>query len=1158
MQQLHGTRLYSAKDLITFLGCEHSTALDLRQLVGDVAAPADDDDAYLDLLKQKGNEHERRYLESLRAEGKSIREIDRDAPLDVQAEATREAMRDGVDVIYQGALVSRPWHGYSDFLLRTHTPSNLGAYSYEVADTKLARSAKPKHVVQLCLYSQLVALEQDLLPTNMHVLLGDGAKLTLKLQDYVYYVRVASERFLEFASATDRHTEAEPCAHCDLCRWNERCDAEWEAADHLSIVARLSGSQRKKLVAAGVTNLRELAQLKDDATVPKIQPETLDRLRSQARLQLGKRTTGANKVEVLALEPRKGFARLPKPNEGDLFFDMEGDPVYSAPDGASLEYLFGFSYLDTGTLRYKAIWARDRASEKKAFEDAVDFITGRIRQYPDAFIYHYASYEETALKRLAQKYGSSVSSVPSVFQKKQDDALKRLAQQYGTRENEVDDLLRGRKLVDLYKVVREGVRTSEPRYSLKNLEVFFAPQRTQEIKEGGDSIVAFERWLVLRDPALLEQIEEYNAFDCRSTMLCRDWLLRVRPSEVEWFDPAKVAAEDLEKEKEREGKRRESDARILAMREALVRGVSDDERPWHELLGYLLEYHRREARSEWWKYFDRLGARVEELIDDADCIGGLRVDPKIPPRQDKRSMVWTLAFPEQELKLGAGDKAVRVDTDELLEIVSLNEAARRLELKVGPTREPLAAEISLIAQGPRDDTIQRDAIARYADAVINDSGAIYSAVTSILRKEKPRPSLAESREPRAESTLKEVIDTVGKMSNSHLVIQGPPGSGKTFTSAHAIVELLKRGKRVGITSLSHKAINNVLKCVEEVAAERRITFKGVKRSNDADQKFNGRFIEEAPDNDAVFAGDYQLIGGTAWLFSRPELDRKLDYLFVDEAGQMSLASVVSTGVCARNIVLVGDQMQLSQPIKGAHPGGSGVSALDYLMGSWATVPPDRGIFLARTWRMHPDLCRFVSDAFYDGRLQAHESTAQQKLILTSDAGGALAPTGLRFVAVEHEDNSQKSVEEAERLNEVYRALLGQCWVNQCGETKAIGVDDVLVVSPYNMQVNLLRKTLPTGARVGTVDKFQGQEAAVVLISMAASSGEHVPRGLEFLFSRNRLNVAISRARCVSLIVAAPTLRFTTCTGIHQMHLVNTLCCASDYGAFETRRCACFV
>ncbi|MEO8623137.1 MAG: TM0106 family RecB-like putative nuclease, partial [bacterium] len=932
MRLQNGIPLYSAKDLLTFLGCTHSTALDLQLATGVIAADDDEDDPYLELLKEKGNAHEAQYLEHLIGEGRSVREIARVASLDDMAELTRAAMREGMDVIYQGALVELPWHGYSDFLLRVEKPSALGSWSYEVADTKLARSAKPKHVLQLCLYSQMVAREQDLMPTHAHVVLGDSTKFSFALNDYIYYCDAAKRRFLAFMANDARETSAEPCEHCGMCRWSGRCEHEWHEADHLSLVARLAGPQARKLRSAGITTLRGLAELADGSSVPKLQPETLGRLRDQAKLQFGKRTTGTNAAETLPLEARRGFSRLPQPDPGDLFFDMEGDPVYS-PEG-SLEYLFGFHFLDdNGVETFRAFWAHDRDSEKTAFEDALDFIVERMRRFPKAFVYHYAAYEETALRRLARQYGTS--------KRQQDDAIMRLAQAHGTRENEVDDLLRDRKLVDLYKVVREGIRISESSYSLKNLEVFFAEERTETIKSGGHSVVAFERWLVLRDDAILKEIEVYNAFDCRSTMQCRDWLLTLRPAGVEWFDPAQgKSTEDAEKEK----KRRLSDAHILELREQLAAGAPDGDREWRELLGHLLEYHRREARREWWDFFKRLGNTREFHIDDIDCIGGLVRDSSVAPRVEKRSMVHTLTFPDQEFKLGKGT-AVRADTGEALEIVALDEAQRRLELKVGPSRAPLVDDFALIPGGPRDDTLLRDAIERFAVSVIEGRIDGRGAVLSILRRELPRmvgDVILRSDDP--DDLLAGTVDAIARMQETHLVIQGPPGTGKTFTSAHAIVSLIASGKRVGVTSMTHKAINNLLKCVEEVAAKRGVEFLGVKKYSEVEQKLGGRFIDDTNDNKvAADRSAFALVAGTAWLFGRSEFDGALDYLFIDEAGQVSLANVVAMGGCARNIVLVGDQMQLAQPVKGAHPGGSGVSALDYLMRSWATVPRDRGI-----------------------------------------------------------------------------------------------------------------------------------------------------------------------------------------------------------------------
>jgi uncharacterized protein len=252
------------------------------------------------------------------------------------------------------------------------------------------------------------------------------------------------------------------------------------------------------------------------------------------------------------------------------------------------------------------------------------------------------------------------------------------------------------------------------------------------------------------------------------------------------------------------------------------------------------------------------------------------------------------------------------------------------------------------------------------------------------------------------------------------------------------------------------------------------------------------------------------------------------------------------GVAAQNIILVGDQMQLSQPLKGSHPGRSGLSALEHLLDGAATVPQERGIFLSKTRRMHPDLCRFVSDAFYDGRLMAEAGNERQCLVLDLNADPALTPTGLQFMSTEHEGCSQKSDAEADRVRQLYRSLLGQRWTDREGQVRPIEVDDIMIVSPYNMQVSLLRTRLPEGARVGTVDRFQGQEAAVVLISMATSSGDDLPRQIEFLYSRNRLNVAISRARCLAVIVASPRLLETSCSTIEQMRLVNALCWAKNF------------
>ncbi len=1115
MREEGGLRFYSATDLVNYLGCAHATFCDLRQLTQPLELPEDDEHAAL--LQERGFEHEHAYLERLRKDGRSITEIPSDATLEARVDATRAAMRSGVDVIYQGALLAAPWHGFSDFLLRVNgVPSSLGDFVYDVADTKLARTAKPKHVVQLCVYAELLSTIQGIEPPRMHVVLGDGTQVSLRTSTVWHYYGVARRRFELFVSEPAA-TSAEPCGHCEFCRWKKTCEVEWEATGHLSLVANINRSQIDKLRSGGITTLRQLAALNDSVRIPSLQTETLTRLRSQARLQVARCDTGKNQHEVLPLLPGRGFARLPKPDPGDLFFDMEGDPFYEL----GLEYLFGFIHENSGQERFTSFWAHNRTDEKKAFESAVDFITARLAAHPGTHIYHYASYEESALKRLAMLHG--------------------------TRETEVDNLLRRHKLVDLYKVVREAVRISEPRYSIKNVEAFYLDDaRSGDVKTAGESIIIYERFRRLGNVELLKQIEDYNKFDCQSLRLCQDWLLTLRPANLPW--PAEITPEKADPA--REQKRIEAEQRTAAHIMTLTDGCPPDERPWRELLAYLLEFHRRESKPKYWAMFTRQEMSDEELIDDAECIGVLSPDTERPVRPEKKSKIYSFTFPPQDFKMRVGEDVLRAGTLEPAgEIVSLEEDVRRISLKIGPSRLPLTDGASLIPEGPLGDQVLRAAIYRYTEAVIAGDKTRYTALTDIIRRAAPRlgglavgtPIIAPG-----EDLLAGSVAALKRLDQSYMLIQGPPGAGKTYTSSHAIIALLAEGKRVGIASNSHKAINNLLKDVEAVAQERGVRFRGIKKSSNEEQFFAGRQIGNTLKNEDATAGGHQIIAGTAWLFARPDLDQALDYLFIDEAGQVSLANVIAMGVSAKNVVMVGDQMQLSQPIQGAHPGGSGASGLEHLLGGLTTVPPDRGIFLAITWRMHPEICRFISDAVYDGRLQSDRSTIQQRINVVVGDDAALAPTGIRFVPVDHAGHAQKSPPEADRLKQAFTALLGKDWINQRGERKVISLNDILVVSPYNMQVNHLRDILPRDARVGTVDKFQGQEAAVVLISMTTSSGDDMPRNIEFLYSRNRLNVAISRARCLSVVFASPRLLEIPCNTLEQMQLVNTLCWAKCY------------
>jgi len=1110
MREFQGKLLFSAHDLVNFLACPHVTFLDLRNL--EQPLETTEDDAQSLLLKKKGLEHERRYLYQLHKQGRSIKAIPADASLPERVKLTRDAMAAGADIIYQAVLLSGPWHGYADFLRRLD--SRAGATPvYEVLDTKLARSPAPHHLIELCFYSHLLGTVQGSVPHSMHLVLGDNREASFRFQDFAYYFRVARRRFESFVARPPADSYPQPCRHCERCRWRALCGERWETDDHLSAVADMQRSQIRKLNAAGVMTAHALAALPEYAHVPKLSNQTLERLRSQARLQVHRRETGGNRYEFLPLQEAKGFARLPKPDPGDMFLDFEGDPLY--PDG--LEYLMGIYSLQSGKPVYQALWAHDHGQERVAFEQLIDFISIHLHAHPEAHLYHYSTYE--------------------------DRAIKRLAAGYATRESVVDDLLRSSRLVDLYKVVREAVRISEAHYSLKNLETFYMAGREGAVQTAAQSIVCYEQWRQSGDEAMLRQIEDYNAADCRSTRLLRDWLLKLRPKSIPWFDlPGRPP--DEEKVKAR------LDAEVLQEDYAhkLLLGCAPEVRPMRQLVAQLLEFHRRESKPQWWAIFEHRDYSEEELIEDVECLGGLRLDKSVALFTDTLSTVFTYRFPPQDCKLEPGDNCLMSDTLEPAGTISrLDGESGVVQIKRRASRGPLPEALSIIPSGPIENTVLRRAMYRLADALVKRQGR-YRAVQSFLMREPPAiqgnvPGTAIITNPA--EMLAETTRAVMSLRDSCLFIQGPPGSGKTWTSAHIIVELMKARKKVGVTSNSHKAINNLLRAVEERVLEQGLRFRGVKKSDEQrpDTFYEGRFIRNITDNrDLDLSAD--LIAGTAWLFAREELDRKLDFLFVDEAGQVALANLVAMGLSVRNIVLVGDQMQLAQPIHGVHPGNSGLSALDYLLEEAATIPPGRGIFLPTTWRMHESVCRFISEVVYEGRLRPEKQNQNQQLILGDAALPSLMKTGIRFVPVEHDGCAQKSEEEAEVIRKLYASLIEQQYQDRAGKIHPIEADNILVVSPYNLQVNHLKSVLPPGARVGTVDKFQGQEAEVVMISMTTSSIEDLPRNIEFLYSKNRLNVAISRARCLALIIASPRLLEIPCETVEQMQLVNTLCCAS--------------
>src|SRR5215213_8422332 len=1060
---------FSPSDLSEWLACAHAAALKLRVKRGELARPVVVDDPQAGLIRRKGDEHEARHLAGLHTAGRSIREIAFDHDWDAAARETAEAIRAGeAEVIYQACLVDGEWRGFADFL--ELQPDG----SYEVTDTKLARHAKPGHIFQLCFYSSVVGGIQGRQPECMHLVLGDGRRESFRLDEYDAYYRRIRDRFMDFAEAGANGTSPYPVGHCSICVWKERCTTEWARDDHLSLVANVRRAQVERLFGAEITTLEQLAETPPTTRVARIADETLEALRDQAALQLHHRRTGTHRLTHLPSQERRGFALLPPPARGDVYYDIEGDPFYSS--AGSLEYLHGVTYLDddSNELRFRAFWAEREQEEKRAFDELVDFLVERRRRYPEMHVYHYANYERAALQRLMQKHR--------------------------TREDEVDDLLRGEVLVDLFQVVRQALRISLPSYSLKKVETLYFPPRETEVGGGEDSSVAFERFLETGDRSLLDGIEAYNRDDCDSTFGLHWWLVGLRP-ELPWAEPP----ERRELKPEAEERRTERELVQTRLRE---RGET--------LIAELLDFHRLDAKPAWWDYFRRLELDDRELLEDPVAIGGIESTDS-PPVAAKQSLVYELCFPAQEFKVGgeAIDPETRKSPGTIL---SIDETTGRLRLRRSKKRHGEPFPRALVPPEPLPNWEQRDALLRLGRSILDGSDD-HAAGRAILARERPRARLDAG-----------VTDAALSLDGSYLFVQGPPGTGKTWRGAAAAVALMQAGQRVGVTAQSHKAINKFLDDVVAHATRAGYEFRGVKKTSDYEgTRFEGSdLVENVPDARTVSGGDHRLVGATAWQFARE--DMRVDTLFIDEAGQMALADALAMATSARNVVLLGDPNQLPQVSQGALPPEVRASVLEHLLDE-PTVRPDRGLFLERTWRLRPELCSFVSDAFYDGRLRAEEATGRRSL----DVGD-----GLRFVGVRHSGNRQRSAEEAAWIAAEVERLLGSPFTDGA-RTRALGVEDMLVVAPYNMQVRALRAAVPAGVRVGTVDKFQGQEAPVVFFSLTSSSGDEVPRGLEFLFSRNRFNVAISRAQCLAYVVASPALLVADAKTPEQMRLVNTVC-----------------
>ena len=1165
--------VFSASDLVTAAGCEYQLLRKLDEKLGRSPKAAFDADEMLQHAAVLGDRHEHKVLDGFveefghwdPASGRGVYDV---VPAPTMERATLlakhreslDALRSGADVVFQAAFFDGQFHGRSDFLVRQ------ADCSYAVFDTKLARHAKVTALLQLAAYGDQL-LKAGIPPSPAVTLVlgatvprpGGGFEYVRSHHKLAEILPVFRERRDRFLTLTSSHL-AQPgtvqwgapglsaCGRCDYCQ------EQVLATDDLLLVARMNSAQRKALHGRNIFTVRELAE----ARLPGANGALL-RLQDQARMQSG---IGPADGEVRYVKdgeehtirfgviPENTLAELPPPSAGDIFFDFEGDPLWqeSTTGVWGLEYLFGVIEAPTGSGDpgvFRPFWAHSREAEKQAFLDFLDYVEKRRQDHPDMHVYHYAAYEKTALRKL------SVLHVAG--------------------EDIVDEWLREGLLVDLYQSVRNSIRISENSYSIKKLEPLYMGTnlRSGDVKDAGASVVAYAHYCDARDDGRAEEaatilagISAYNEYDCLSTLELRDWLLglarargikpagdAVGAASATTPDGAGDVADIAAGAGPRTADRDPLEAALAGLADAAV-GLSEDDRKAVSMLAAAVSYHRRERKAFWWAHFDRCesGPDTHErdrnvfLVESAEILDHWQqAGNKLPERRVKltgtvspgsdlrEGSKWfrMYARPLPAGLVGTGKDGTGRNGWFSTEVLELGDECGkdtviirdRLHRNIPPHND---LPIALTEDQPLPTTSLEAALATLAETTAAGlgSGSIpHHPALDLIRRLPPRLTTGASL-PQPGEGPDRFIDAINAavlaLDHSYLAVQGPPGTGKTHVGSHVIARLVARGWKVGVVGQSHAVVENLLKtAVTKAGVDPSLVAKEVKHTEPL--PWGQRSVKDVARLLGSPGG--ALIGGTAWTMTGANVPAgSLDLLVIDEAGQFSLANTLAVAQASSRLLLLGDPQQLPQVSQGAHPEPVDESALGWVSAGHATLPPDLGYFLADSWRMTSELCRAVSELSYEGKLRSAPAADLRRL--------EGVPAGIETVMVEHSGNVTSSTEEAAEVVRQVRRHLGLGWHSEQG-TRPLAVADILVVAAYNAQVNVIRDALDAealvGVRVGTVDKFQGQEAAVVIVSMACSAVAEAPRGMEFLLSRNRINVAVSRGQWRAVVVRAPGL-----------------------------------
>ena len=1135
MRKFNDKWVISPRDLIAELECNHRLHLEWSVLQGLTLAPDKEESEELELLAAQGKEHEAQIARELKATGTFI---DIGTPtfthevLQLLHKRTMQAISDGVETIYQATFYTESFLGFADFLILNKdeegnpVKDDQERYVYDPVDAKSARSAKRAAVLQVAAYAAIMQELGLATPQQVHLWLGGDSKWSASALDLIdlanFFIERVQSRIAKYAGAP-KPDWAPPRESCSRCRWSKQCDLGRHQAEDLSLIQGIRSSTRMSLVNNGISNLSEMALATDEQRprVPReVSKETFAGLRDQAAIQL--KGKGLAKP-IFEIRDETAFGLLPERSPGDIWFDMEGDPF--ANNGSGLEYMFGYLQRSKDGFEFNTFDARNSLEEKQAFQDFINYVINRRNQYPDMHIYHYASYEVSAMLRLAQRHG--------------------------VLEFEVDKLVREGVFVDLYAIVRNAFRFSTESMSIKYIEkVYWNGHRDKEVTNAVGSVIQFEKALghlhqgdESRFLEILKEIKSYNEDDVDSTRQLDDWIRQealaaginvdsLRPAALEKW----LASEEV--------------VRDEPIAQKLLQGIPADredrntEEQGVALLSAAISFHHREARPAWWALFDRALKDKEEMDSFNDVVIPTNVlaGPwTISGRQKNHRRMITVEAEGIDLShildhehipqllyeyAPVGFKTIQGSTRGFIEADIIDIDGSRVtfeesEKKSSGTWE--SVPMAVLPGAPiRTTYIERVLREELGQGVLQrkENGQELfpkAAWCDVLLRRTPRQKsgrLSASGNPTADITAS-LLDS----DESYVAVQGPPGTGKTFVGAHVIAELARLGWRIGVVAQSHAVVEHLMNSVMKLDSSIPLAKRG--QSAKSQPAYH---VEDVSMWALSQLGGY-VIGGTVWTYSRDDIRLLgLDLIVIDEAGQFSLANSLAVISAAKRALLLGDPQQLPQVSQGKHPEPVNESVLSHILGKQKTMPNHLGYFLDITYRLHPKIAQAVSRLQYEDRLQADARCSKRSL-------RNIEP-GIHIVHVEHLGNTVSSIEEAEELLKRIPQLIGLDWTPVNGEgspeaARPLTQSDILIVTGYNAQVRYLKAKLKAAKlgniRVGTVDKFQGQEAPVVFVSMVTSSSEDLPRGIEFLLSPNRLNVAISRAQWACYIISSPHL-----------------------------------